>query len=772
MTAPKSSSYARRTVVALAVMVLLLPLAVWGALRAMDGMDDDAVRWTASDLDARKNLDWFVDQFGTRDSMLVSWPGCTLADPRLDRFAEALERGVPSAGGEAGPALFERVVTGRRVFAELTSPPQSFSPAEALQRLEGTLVGPDGWSSCAVVVLSPEASQEPGLVLQTIRDAGLTACGLAPDEIRMTGHAVEADALDRASLATMIWLSIPSALLVFLVAWPCFGSLRVTLIVALTAGFCQCLSFALVYYSGGQMSGMLAVTPILVLVIFISGAVHLGKYYRDAVTEVGVNRAPARALAMGWFPCVLAVVTSAIGVGSLWLSRVGPVSDFGMYTAAGMMGALAALLVVVPGALALASGAKRSGPPARSATGPSFWEPFAHRVARWHTGLVALCVAATVVGVFGLARVRSSMQLTDFFPGQSSIVRDHRWMEHQVGPLMPVEVVLRMDRHAPHTMLEKVELVRRVERAVRAMDPAARTVSLATYLPETESDGGFRSTMRRTLLARHLEADRDRLAAESPYLTRSERDELWRITVRLETFTGRPYEAVLADLRRAVDEALVDPGSGPAAVSPVYAGMLALVAESHPALLSDLITSFSVSLAMIAVVLMLGLRSVRLGLLSIPPNVFPIVVVFGFMGWMGHTIDVGSMMTAGVGLGIAVDDTVHFLTWFVRGMRDGMSRREAILHAYRRSASAMLRTTVICGAGLAIYGFSSFAPAARFGILVCVLLMAALVGDLVFLPALLSGWVGRTLFPQPRVAEEHLPQPGEEELPAEERRSA
>ena len=103
-------------------------------------------------------------------------------------------------------------------------------------------------------------------------------------------------------------------------------------------------------------------------------------------------------------------------------------------------------------------------------------------------------------------------------------------------------------------------------------------------------------------------------------------------------------------------------------------------------------------------------------------------------------------MTAAVGLGIAVDGTVHYLTWFVRGVQGGLSRQAAITSAYRHSGPAMLRTTAICGAGLSVYGLSSFLPAARFGWMVCVLLLAALLADLILLPALLAGRLGRIIF--------------------------
>ena len=221
------------------------------------------------------------------------------------------------------------------------------------------------------------------------------------------------------------------------------------------------------------------------------------------------------------------------------------------------------------------------------------------------------------------------------------------------------------------------------------------------------------------------------------------------MTVRLEGLTGQDYEEIVDNLEQAVAPVLHQAQQRPdGGVSIVYTGTLPLLAESHKTIMRDLIVSFGSSLLLIGVVLVVGLRSVRLGLVSILPNLFPIVLVFGALGWLGRSIDVGTMMTASVGLGIAVDGTVHYLTWFLRGVNAGLSRHAAILDAYRHCATAMLRSSAICGGGLAVYGASSFLPAARFGWIICALLLTALVGDLLLLPALLAGRLGKILFPE------------------------
>jgi predicted RND superfamily exporter protein len=113
------------------------------------------------------------------------------------------------------------------------------------------------------------------------------------------------------------------------------------------------------------------------------------------------------------------------------------------------------------------------------------------------------------------------------------------------------------------------------------------------------------------------------------------------------------------------------------------------------------------------------------------------------MGLAQTAVDIGAMMTASAALGIAVDDTLHFLVWFRRGSVVEPDRRDAIRYAYRHCATPMLRTTLICGLGLLVFALSPFKPTARFAWLMAILLSLALVADLILLPALLASPLGK-----------------------------
>ncbi|MBC8351562.1 MAG: MMPL family transporter [Planctomycetes bacterium] len=187
----------------------------------------------------------------------------------------------------------------------------------------------------------------------------------------------------------------------------------------------------------------------------------------------------------------------------------------------------------------------------------------------------------------------------------------------------------------------------------------------------------------------------------------------------------------------------------------VYTGVVPVVYKAQRTLLNSLVVSIGLAFVMIAAVMMVLLRdwrrrisplntiNVTAGMTSMVPNVFPVVVIFGAMGHWGTKIDIGTMMCASVAMGVAVDDTIHFLTWFRIGLREGMTRNGAILEAYRRVGTAMTQTTLIGGLGLSVFALSTFTPTQRFGVMMVTLLVAALAGDLILLPAVLAGPLGR-----------------------------
>jgi predicted RND superfamily exporter protein len=134
----------------------------------------------------------------------------------------------------------------------------------------------------------------------------------------------------------------------------------------------------------------------------------------------------------------------------------------------------------------------------------------------------------------------------------------------------------------------------------------------------------------------------------------------------------------------------------------------------------------------------ISLRSIRITLVAMIPNIIPMGIVFGMLGWLQLPVDIGMMMTSSIALGISIDGTFHLLVRYRDQLKTGMSNTEAVRVALVATGGPIFESIVVSSIGMLALTLSSFAPTFRFGLLMAVLLMATLAGDLLLLPALLS----------------------------------
>jgi hypothetical protein len=342
----------------------------------------------------------------------------------------------------------------------------------------------------------------------------------------------------------------------------------------------------------------------------------------------------------------------------------------------------------------------------------------------------------------GVVRIRASAKLDDLLTERSQLIRDYAWLQDNIGPLVPVEIVLRFAPYDQSQVLRRARIVEGLRRQVDGLDHVGGTTAATTFLVDIPKALGVRQIVQRRVITSQIQESRDKLI-QLRYLYDDDDAELWRISTRVSTLGGVDYGEFLGRLEQKVAALLeTEQNQKPIQVEANISGGVPLIYMAQQQLLRDLIKSFLVAFLLIAVVLTVVMASPSAGLLSMIPNVFPAVIVFGCLGWAGSRIDIGAMMTASVALGIAVDDTLHFLVWFRRGAAELATRRDAIRYAYEHCATPMLQTSLICGLGLLVFVVSPFGPTARFGWLMAIMLTLAVVADLVLLPAMLASPLG------------------------------
>jgi uncharacterized protein len=518
------------------------------------------------------------------------------------------------------------------------------------------------------------------------------------------------------------------------------------------------LTVAVVPATGGSMNMVLVVMPTLLLVLTMSGAIHVASYWRFAARS-DVASAPVTAAKLAARPCTLASLTTAFGLLSLTTSPLAPVSHFGLYSALGCFIGLGAILFGLPALLQFVP--EKAARPER--TLPDVWQPIGRFIVGHARQVGIACLLLFAACSAGLSQFGTETKVIRFFPETAQVVKDYRFIEENTGGVIPVDVVIRFaETHrapAEDGLLfgQRQEIVRRIQqKLVERHDDITGAISLATFR-ETESEEDLQrkssnpflrkidtqtelkvmeSSAARSFIAL---ADEDRESGNGTLCETG--DELWRITAQVNIMTDVDYAVLLDEISVIVQEETLNHTGA----NYVVTGMVPLFLETQRAVLTSLIQSFILAFVVIGIVISRVLKSTKAGLATMLPNVLPISTVFGAISWFNIKVDIGTMITASVALGIAVDGTLHLLTWFREGLRRGMKQDEAVTSALSHCGPALFQTSVAVGIGLAVLMPAELSLISRFGWLMAAMIVTALFADLVLLPAMLAGWLGRVI---------------------------
>ncbi len=167
-------------------------------------------------------------------------------------------------------------------------------------------------------------------------------------------------------------------------------------------------------------------------------------------------------------------------------------------------------------------------------------------------------------------------------------------------------------------------------------------------------------------------------------------------------------------------------------------GQTKMFAHMQKDVTDTLIYSMSLAIVLVSIVMFLIFRNLRLIWVFLIPNILPIALVLGVMGWLGINIDLGVAVSGAIILGVAVDDTIHFLVKYFEARKRDLSIREAFDYVLKYAGKAILFTTIILSASFAVFMGSDFSPNFNFGIVTATALIIAFVVDMLLLPALLS----------------------------------
>lgn len=722
----------------LVAAVLTLTLAVFAARFRVDSAVDRLL--PEGDADAVYH-DGARRAFGSEEVAVVGLFADDVFAPavlaRVDRLSRALAA-LPGVEEVTSLTTAQRIQLdgdGLRRAPLVPALPRDAGDAAALRRqiladrlAPGILVGRDGRAAGIWVRFQPMSDDDFLAADVEGRLRATLAAVPGPEPLAVTGlPTIKVQAA--ADMLRDLAVFVPLALLLVTgsVLWAFRTWRGVLLPLAATVMGVVCTTGIMVAAGGAFTLGTLVLPPLL-MAAGVAYAIHIVSRYYIELRHHGGERSLAIALGHVRLPVAMASLTTFIGFGTFVTSPIPSIRDFGIYAGVGIAVIFLACVAVIPAALSVLPPPRRL--PARLEEGGRFSRFVAGCGAlslRHRRSFLALFAVLLALGGWGMTRIRVETDYLRFFRADHPALRDNQ----RVGAALAGTQVVTLVVDGAVTRADVLDAIRDLQRFAERQPGVDTTRSIVDHLENARrAVAPERADLPFTA---QEEVDQLLLLLAPPDLRHELTADQGRaaITVHTTLSGSRAIGALVARLEAHAAARL------PADARARATGTVVLLTRSADALAWSQVWGDAQVMAILLLVMALLLRSLRLGLLSMVPNVFPIVMLLGIMGWAGIDLNICTSTIASISIGIAVDDTIHYMLGFHEALRAGASREAAILATLRAVGRPILIASVALTAGFLIACLSSFQPVRHFGVLASATMLIGVFTDLFLLPALL-----------------------------------
>ncbi len=718
-------------------------------------IDNDLTSWFRPDDPIYRQYERFRDEFGGTRTLIIA----VRAPSKAQLLSEASFAFIDKVSGD-----IERVETVERVNSLSTATVVDALPATADddggievrpliddvaskgaaaagqralddELLRGDLISADG-TVTAIIVSFDETRIDDVRAGVIDRIHGIVDPALPEGfEAFYNGSLEISETYNRITVENQTKFTPPILILTMGAVYLMFRSWRKTVLTLAAIGVSVLWTIGLYIALGLSFNVLASMIVPLVIVLAIADDVHMMQHFDHAIRAGATAEAAFKStITHMTAPLLGASVTTALGMLSLATSNVVAVRAFGIGAAIGVMVDFAISLVFVPTVLAWMR-AERTVPPQER----WFLEPL-KRVAMFSTHhartILITAAALAAVALAGVTRLEVDTNHIAFFSGNHPLGKSAAVIDQQLGGVYGFQILL----EGPPGSMQQPATLQRIDALasrIEAFPEVRKVTTLADYVKRInrELDGGGPDGAR-------IPAGADRVAQELFVFTLADegRHELERIvssdasasqiSIKLRSMSSDLLWDYVADVERFAAETFAGTG-----IQPTVTGSGKLFAQLDHYVVVSQVSSFATAFVTVFAVIFIVFRSARYGLLAIVPNLFPVLAVFGVMGWLGISLNIATVMVASVALGIVDDDTIHFISRFKRERQAGAAIGEAIERATIHEGRAALTTAIVNSAGFAVLMMSEYRPSAWFGGLLALTMIVAFLAEVFILPA-------------------------------------
>ncbi|MCB2377109.1 MMPL family transporter [Hymenobacter sp. BT635] len=605
--------------------------------------------------------------------------------------------------------------------------------------LVDNLIARDARSVTILFQTTPNLSKPPGDSLLAAVRTELSRQGIAETEYHMAGKMVAQSVfVDRLQWELVVFMSL-SVVLVTVLLWFTFRTWWGVVLPLVVVMGAIIWGLGLMSACGVSIDLMTALLPIMLFVVGMSDTIHIITRYS---TELGYGASKKDSLLIALkesgFGSGLSALTTSIGFFTLMTSTIRPIYNFGLFTGISVLLTFILSFTLLPAMLVLLRKPqlrvpRQEGHSWDGVLGRMFRNVLAHR--RLVVGLSALILIGSVASA---SRIRINSSLLDDLSKNDPVKLDFVFFEQNFAGVRPFELALQPATGRSIYDLQVLRETEEIEGYLQQTYGLNFVASPVTIIKSVRKalNGGLLEEYRLpaseaelTQLVRRVKLFRKKPEFRALVLPDGTEG---RLTGRMPDVGSVRAEALNADLRRFLSQ-----NTDPKVLQTRLTGSANLIDKNNENLTLNMITGMSIDIVMVTLIVLFLFRSVRMTIVVLIPNLVPILVVAGVMGLAGVSMKVSTSIIFTIAFGIAVDDTIHFISKLKLTLLQEPSLFKAVRKTYLMAGKAVIVTSLILVGGFSTLIFSSFDGTFYVGLLIGLTLLFGVVAELTLLPILI-----------------------------------
>ncbi len=554
------------------------------------------------------------------------------------------------------------------------------------------------------------------------------------------GMPIVSSALTRFTRQDFLTLPVVTFSLIALILFLFFRNLRGILIPSGTVLIALIWTFGLMAWTGTPLSLLTMIVPVFLIAVGTAYCMYIFPEYLSSIEYAPTPReASIQCFSRLGFPTSLAVITTTIGLGSLLVNRVSEIREFALFSCFGILSLLIIMLSFLPAVMGLLPFPKR--PSGHESDKNRLWDRVLSNIIRLnlHHQKITLPLIAIIAlaGGIGMSRIKVETNPVGFFKKDTPVARHFNDIYQDMSGSFPLSVVVDSGEDGYFENPEHLKKIDQIQRFLNSLPGVDKTISFVDYLKLVN----YASNQYKPSFYTLAEAPFEIRMLVNSFKTMLGQDMLHRfmnpdfskanIMLRTHISSSIDFLTTEARIRDYLNKNFPDN------LSFQVTGFGIVISHSSQLISEGQVKSLFLTLILVFAIMFLLFMSYKVGVIALLPNCFPIIVSFGVMGWFGIPLSLATSLIASIAIGLAVDDTIHYLVRYNREFKEDLNKEKALDKTVRHMGRPIIFTTLTISLGFSVLIFSNFKPTAVFGLLMMITMFSALMADLILLPSLM-----------------------------------